>query len=341
MKCGIVGLPNVGKSTFFNFISNSKARSANFPFCTIEPNYGYTIVPDTRLINLKMLINSIKIIPSEIQLVDIAGLIEGSHEGNGLGNKFLSNIRETNVIIHIIRCFKDIKIIHVENNINPIRDKEIVDIELQLKDLETIENKINRLLKINKKLYKQDMLDTLNKIHVFLKQGKNIRMCPLTENEIDYIQDLHLLTLKPVIYVANTNQKHEDYNISSLQELTEKEKAPFFILSLDEKKKYLYKSKIGEIINMVYKLFNLKCFFTIGKNEIRSWSIPNNWTSYLASSKIHTDLKKGFICAEVIHYNDFIKYKSEEKVKEAGKKLVVGKNYLIKDGDIIKFKFNK
>ncbi|WP_185882593.1 redox-regulated ATPase YchF [Blattabacterium cuenoti] len=341
MKCGIVGLPNVGKSTFFNFISNSKARSDNFPFSTIEPNYGYTIVPDNRLIKLKMLINSIKIIPSEIKIVDIAGLIQGSHEGNGLGNKFLSNIRETNVIIHIIRCFKDIKIIHVENNINPIRDKEIIDLELQLKDLETIENKINKLKK-HQKLYvnRQDLLYTLNKIHLFLQQGKNIRMFPFKQNEIDDIQDLHLLTLKPVIYVANANQ-HEDDDLKYLQKVTEKEQAPFISLSLHEKKQYLYQSKINDLIKMVYKLFNLQCFFTIGKKEIRSWSIPNNWTTYQASSKIHTDLKKGFICAEVIHYNDFIKYKSENKVKQVGKKLLVGKNYIIQDGDIIKFIFNK
>ncbi|WP_185874047.1 redox-regulated ATPase YchF [Blattabacterium cuenoti] len=339
MKCGIIGLPNIGKSTFFNLISNSKVLSENFPFCTIEPNYGWTKIPDQRLYELKNLIHTIKIVPSEIKIVDIAGLIKGSHKGNGLGNKFLSHIRETNVIIHMIRCFKDINVIHVENNINPIRDKEIIDIELQLKDLETIEKKIE---KIKKKNYK-NILYTLQNVYDFLKKGKNIRMFPFKNNEKIYIEDLHLLTIKPVLYVCNLNEKEEYDNekIQHLKKIIQLEKSTIVMVSLKKKNtKNFYQYGIDKIIKEAYKLLHLQCFFTIGKKEIRSWSIPNTYTAYQASSIIHSDLKKGFICAEIIHYHDFIKYGSEKKAKQAGKKFVVGKNYLIKDGDIIHFKFN-
>ncbi|WP_185855007.1 redox-regulated ATPase YchF [Blattabacterium cuenoti] len=347
MKCGIIGLPNIGKSTLFNLISNSQVLSENFPFCTIEPNYGITNVPDKRLYELKTFINTMKIVPSKIQIVDIAGLIKGSHKGDGLGNKFLSHIRETNVIIHLIRCFRDIKILHVEGSINPIRDKEIIDIELQFKDLETLENKLN---KINKKPNHKCFIETLKKIIDHLKKGKNIRRYPLKENEKKYIKDLHLLTIKPVLYVCNIDEKDSNnpLYLKSIKKMVEKEKSPLVVLSLKnesknqkKQKSIFYQSGINKLILDAYKLLNLQSFFTVGKEEIRAWSIPNHWTAYQASSVIHTDFKKGFICAEVIHYKDFIKYGSEEEAKKAGKRLLVGKNYLVQDGDIIHFRFNR
>ncbi|WP_185882105.1 redox-regulated ATPase YchF [Blattabacterium cuenoti] len=350
MKCGIIGLPNIGKSTLFNLISNSQVLSENFPFCTIEPNYGITNVPDKRLYELNTFINTMKIVPSKIQIVDIAGLIKGSHKGDGLGNKFLSHIRETNVVIHMIRCFKDMKVLHVEGSINPIRDKEIIDIELQLKDLETLENHLNKINKKPKNNHKC-FVETLKKIISYLKKGKNIRMHPLKEDERKYIKDLHLLTIKPVLYVCNIDEKDSNnplYLIEIKKEIVEKEKSPLVVLSLKnesksqkEQKSIFYQSGINKLILEAYKLLNLQSFFTVGKEEIRAWSIPNHWTAYQASSVIHTDLKKGFICAEVIHYKDFIKYGSEEKAKKAGKKLLVGKNYLVQDGDIIHFRFNR
>ncbi|AWU43799.1 redox-regulated ATPase YchF [Blattabacterium sp. (Cryptocercus kyebangensis)] len=331
MKCGIIGLPNIGKSTLFNLISNSKALSKNFPFCTIEPNYGITKVPDQRLYELKTLINPKKIVPSKIKIVDIAGLIKGSHKGEGLGNKFLSHIRETSVIIHMIRCFNDIRVLHVEGEINPIRDKEIIDIELQFKDLETIEKRLEKTSK-NKKSVSTILL---KKIFSFLKEGKNIRTFPFKNNEKKYIDDLQLLTIKPVLYVCNIDEENNP-NLKKIKKMVEKEKSTLVVLSL--KKNHI--SGIDMIIKKSYQLLNLQSFFTIGKEEIRAWSIPNNCTAYQAASVIHTDLKKGFICAEIIHYKDFIKYGSEEKAKKAGKTFLVGKNYLIKDGDIIHFRFN-
>ncbi|WP_185870700.1 redox-regulated ATPase YchF [Blattabacterium cuenoti] len=346
MKCGIIGLPNTGKSTLFNLISNSKALSENFPFCTIEPNYGITNVPDKRLYELKKFINPIKIIPYKIKIVDIAGLIKGSHKGDGLGNKFLSHIRETNVIIHMIRIFTDVSVIHVEGSINPIRDKEIIDLELQLKDLETIEK---RLEKEKNKTNQSYIL--LKKVSSFLKEGKNIRMFPFQDHEKEFIKDLHLLTIKPVIYVCNVEDDNKDCNsfyVKIIKKMGEKEKAPTIVLSLKnesmKKKKenfHEHESGINKLIKKAYQLLNLQTFFTIGKKEIRGWSIPNHWTAYQASSVIHTDLKKGFLCAEVIHYKDFIKYGSSEKAKKAGKMFLAGKNSFLQDGDLIHFRFNK
>ncbi|BBA17180.1 redox-regulated ATPase YchF [Blattabacterium cuenoti] len=336
MKCGIIGLPNTGKSTFFNLISNSKALSKNFPFCTIEPNYGITKVPDERLYELKKIINSTKIVPSEIKIVDIAGLIKGSHKGEGLGNRFLSHVRETNVMIHMIRFFRDRSVLHVEGSINPIRDKEIIDMELQFKDLETIEK---RLEKVTKKNQVNKSIHILKKIFSFLKEGKNIRIYPFQKDEKEYIKDLQLLTIKPVIYVCNIDNEL-DYNtslhIENMKKTIKMENSTLIILSL--KKNCI---KLDQILKKTYNLLNLISFFTVGKKEIRSWSIPNPCTAYEASSVIHTDFKKGFIRAKVIHYNDFIKYRSEENAKKAGKILLAGKNYFIQDGDIIHFRFNR
>ncbi|WP_185859526.1 redox-regulated ATPase YchF [Blattabacterium cuenoti] len=338
MKCGIIGLPNTGKSTFFNFISNSKALSDNFPFCTIEPNYGVTKVPDQRLYELKEIVQPMNSIPSEIKIVDIAGLIKGSHKGDGLGNKFLSHVRETNVIIHMIRFFHDMSVLHVEGSINPIRDKEIIDMELQLKDLETIESRLEKITKKNKI---NQSINTLQKVFSFLKRGKNIRMYPLKEEEKKHIKDLQLLTIKPVLYICNIDEKLNNkthLHIKNLKKIVKMENSPLVVLSL---KKNCISYEVDQILREAYKLLNLQSFFTIGKKEIRAWSVHNQCTAYEASSVIHTDFKKGFIKAEVIHYNDFIKYRSEEKVKKAGKIFLAGKNYFIQDGDIIRFRFNR
>ncbi|WP_185851187.1 redox-regulated ATPase YchF [Blattabacterium cuenoti] len=336
LTCGIIGFPNIGKSTLFNIISNSEVLSKNYPFCTIEPNYGMTNVIDKRLFELNNLIQSIKVVPSKIKIVDIAGLIRGSHKGEGLGNKFLSHIRETNVIIHMIRSFKDIKVVHTEGSINPIRDKEIIDMELQLKDLETIEKKLRKIEKIN---HDQSCRKILLNVVSFLKKGKNIRTYPFKDNEKKYINNLQLLTMKPVLYVCNYD-KEEYSNIKDLKKIVSQEKSPLIVLSLNKKRKDLT-YEVYNIIQESFNLLTLQSFFTIGKQEIRSWSIPKDWTVYQASSIIHTDFKKGFVCAEVIHYKDFIKYGSEEKVKKAGKKFLAGKNYLVQDGDILNFRFNK
>ncbi|AER40448.1 MAG: redox-regulated ATPase YchF [Flavobacteriales bacterium] len=342
MKCGIIGLPNIGKSTLFNLISNSKALSENFPFCTKEPNYGVTKVPDSRLDELRIFINPMKIVPSTIKIIDIAGLIKGSHKGEGLGNKFLSHIRETNAIIHMIRFFRDMRVLHVEGSINPIRDKEIIDIELQLKDLETIEKRLEK----NKK-YKNSIRENtlLQKIFSFLKEGKNIRMFPFKKEEKKYIEDLHLLTIKPILYVCNIDvcDKKDNY-LKEIKKMVGKEKSNLVVVSLKKESTSQKKngiSIIDKVIQEAYKLLKLQSFFTIGKKEIRAWAIPNHWTAYQASSIIHTDLKKGFICAEVIHYKDFIKYRSKEKAKRAGRMFLVGREYLIRDGDIIHFRFNR
>ncbi|WP_185852376.1 redox-regulated ATPase YchF [Blattabacterium cuenoti] len=336
LKCGIIGLPNTGKSTFFNLISKSKVLSDNFPFSTIEPNYGVTQVPDERLHELKRIINPTKIIPSEIKIVDIAGLIKGSHKGEGLGNRFLSHIRETNVIIHMIRFFHDISVLHVEGSVNPIRDKEIIDMELQFKDLETIEK---RLEKVTKKNQINKSTHVLKKIFSFLKEGKNIRMYSFQENDEEYIKDLQLLTVKPVIYVCNIDHElnyKTNLHIENMKKIVKMENSTLVILSLK-------KTCIGidQVLKKTYELLNLQSFFTVGKKEIRSWSVPNPCTVYEASSVIHTDFKKGFIRAKVIHYDDFIKYGSEENAKKKGKILLAGKNYLIQDGDIIHFRFNQ
>ncbi|WP_185864662.1 redox-regulated ATPase YchF [Blattabacterium cuenoti] len=350
MKCGIIGLPNSGKSTFFNIISNSQVLSENFPFCTIEPNHGITKVPDHRLYQLKKIIDTKKIIPAELKIVDIAGLIRGSHKGEGLGNQFLSHIRETNVLLHMIRCFQDISILHVEGSVNPIRDKEIIDIELQLKDLESIEKKIE-IIKKKRDKKEEYLLNVLKNILLFLKKGKNIRMFPFKEEkEINCIKNLQLLTVKPVIYICNVNDNENNNktindHIDHLKNIIKKENSILVTLSLTkkiiEKENNWTNLGIEKVLKETFKLLNLHTFFTVGKKEIRAWSIPMTYTAYEASSVIHTDLKKGFIRAEVIHYNDFIKYRSEENAKKAGKMLITGKNYLIQDGDIIHFRFNR
>ncbi len=337
MKCGIIGLPNVGKSTFFNIISKSNVRSENFPFSTIEPNHGLVYVPDNRLIKLQNIVNSIKITPSNIKITDIAGLIKGSHKGDGLGNKFLSHIRETDVLIHIIRSFDKTDIIHIEGSVDPIRDKEIIDIELQLKDLESIEKKLKKI-PIQKKYEK--LIQILNKLSNFIKKGENVRNFLFSESEIKHIKNLQLLTMKPIIYICNIqkniNEKIE-YKIKNLELKIKMENSILIKIPFKDKNIFF---KTEKVINEIKKIIKIQNFFTVGKKEIRSWNIPNPCTAYQASSVIHTDFKKGFIKAEIIHFNDYIKYKSYEKIKRLGKIFIYGKNSLIQDGDIINFKFS-
>ncbi|WGH26258.1 MAG: YchF family ATPase [Candidatus Bostrichicola ureolyticus] len=331
MKCGIIGLPNVGKSTLFNCISNFKVPSYNFPFCTIKPNISSVQVPDKRLNQLKLLINPKQVVPAVLEILDIAGLVKGAHKGEGLGNQFLANIRETQAIIHVLRCFKDENIIHIEGNVNPIRDKEIIDLELQLKDIETLEKFLTKKNQINQ------IIELLRRILKILNLGKNVRNIPLSNNEIQLLinNNIQLLTAKPIIYVCNADKS---INIDLIKKL-EEEKTQILILNAQSNEKSNEKETIiTKLITSIYYLLNIKTFFTVGKKEIRAWTIDKYCTALEASSVIHTDFKKYFIRAEIIHYDDFIKYGSYNKAKEVGKVYLEGKNYLIKDGDIINFK---
>lgn len=354
MKCGIIGLPNVGKSTLFNCISKNKAKSSNFPFCTIKSNIGSIQVPDKRLEKLAELINPQRIIPVTVDIIDIAGIIKGSYKGEGLGNKFLANISETNAIIHVLRCFENTNILHVESYVDPIRDKEILDIELRLKDLETI-NKI--IEKINKKVVKN--LHLLKKISTILNSGHNIRTFSFSKEEKKQIKCFKLLTDKPVLYICNVGENYflkGNAYTKKIKLIVEKEKSELLIFSLkieyyiaefftsEERKTYfeylgIKEPSVNKLIRKSYELLKFNTFFTLGRNEIRAWKIPKGWTVFQAASVIHTDFKKGFICAEVIHYDDFINFKSKEKTSEAGKLFIEGRKYIVKDGDIIHIRF--
>lgn len=362
LQCGIVGLPNVGKSTLFNCLSNAKAQAANFPFCTIEPNIGVITVPDERLTKLAELVKPQRILPNVIEIVDIAGLVKGASKGEGLGNQFLGNIRATNAIIHVLRCFDDDNVIHVDGSVDPIRDKEIIDTELQLKDLESIEKKIQKVekgAKIGDKEQKKafDVL-TIYKNH--LLQGKSARTAPVAEEDKDYIADLWLLTAKPVMYVCNVEEKSVNSGnayVDKVREAVKDENAQVLIISAqieseiaqldsyEERQMFLddlglKESGVTQLIKAAYKLLNLATYFTAGVQEVRAWTITAGFTGPQAAGVIHTDFEKGFIRAEVIKYDDFIKYGSEAACKENGKLSVEGKTYIVADGDIMHFRFN-
>lgn len=368
MKCGIIGLPNVGKSTLFNCLSKYKSVAANFPFSTISPNQSIIKVPDNRLLKINNIIKSKRIIYSNINIVDIAGLVKGAHKGEGLGNKFLDNIRKTDVIIHILRCFKNKDIIHVEKSINPIRDKEIIDTELQLKDLEIIKKQIDKLYNIfqKNKLNKTQkiLLNTLLNVEKYVIKGKNIRNMHLKKEEKKIIQHLQLLTIKPVIHLCNIDEytyknKNNEY-IKDFHKHLKKYKKENIMYTISaqieseiaeinnkEEKKFFLKENLGRensiadsLIKKIYSLLNLHSFFTVSEKEIKSWCIKKNTKAPEAASKIHQDFKTGFICVEVIKYQDFIEHKSIKKIKEIGKLFIQGKNYIIEDGDILKFRFN-
>jgi GTP-binding protein YchF len=363
MKAGIVGLPNVGKSTLFNCLSNAKAQSANFPFCTIEPNIGVVNVPDPRLEKLEKLVNPQRVLPATVEIVDIAGLVKGASKGEGLGNQFLGNIRETDAILHVLRCFDNDNIIHVDGSIDPIRDKETIDIELQLKDLETAEKKLDKVKRAartgNKEAQKEEA--ALVKVKEGLEAGISVRAIELSESEReDYINTVQFITDKPVMYVCNVDEAsatagneyvekvraavaNENAEViflavgteSDINELEEYEERQMFLEDLG-----IEEAGSAKLIRGAYKLLNLQTYFTAGEKEVRAWTIDIGSTAPQAAGVIHTDFEKGFIRAEVIKYNDFVSYGSEAKVKEAGKLSVEGKDYIVDDGDVMHFRFN-
>ena len=362
MKAGIVGLPNVGKSTLFNCLSNTKAQSANFPFCTIEPNIGIINVPDHRLTEIESYVNPEKVIPATVEIVDIARLVKGASKGEGLGNQFLANIRETDAIIHVLRCFDDNNIVHVENTIDPVRDKEIIDLELQLKDLETLEKrkeKISRLIKTgNKEASFQH--DVLIKMIDHLQSFNPVRSIDFSEKEMVFSNTLDLITNKPVLYVCNVDESSaingNDY-VNKVKDAIKNENSDLLILAVateadineldnfDDRKAFLDDIGLSEagsskLIKKSYDLLNLQTYFTAGVKEVRAWTINKGMTAPQAAGVIHTDFEKGFIRAEVISFKDYSEFKSEIKVKEAGKLNIEGKDYIVNDGDVMHFRFN-
>lgn len=362
MKAGIVGLPNVGKSTLFNCLSNAKAQSANFPFCTIEPNIGVVNVPDTRLEKLEEIVNPEKVIPATVEIVDIAGLVKGASKGEGLGNQFLANIRETDAILHVLRCFDNDNIIHVDNSIDPVRDKETIDIELQLKDLETVQKRLERVKKIAKTGNKeaQAELVVLLKVEETLLQGVSVRTISFNEKEEVFIKSLQFITAKPVLYVCNVDEQSAvsgNSYVDKVKTAVRDENAEVIVLAVateadiaeleDYEERQLFLEDMGlqeagvsRLIRSAYTLLNLQTYFTAGEKEVRAWTIPIGASGPQAAGVIHTDFEKGFIRAETISYEDYVLYGTEAKVKEAGKMRIEGKDYVVQDGDVMHFRFN-
>jgi hypothetical protein len=363
LQCGIVGLPNVGKSTLFNCLSNAKAQAANFPFCTIEPNVGVITVPDERLTKLAELVNPQRIVPNTIEIVDIAGLVKGASKGEGLGNQFLGNIRATDAIIHVLRCFDDGNVVHVDGSVDPIRDKEIIDTELQLKDLDTVIKKIQKVEKQAKTGGDKDAkkaFEVCSVVKTHLESGKSVRTAPISVEDREHLADLFLLTAKPVLYVCNVEESSVNTGnayVERVREAVQDEQAEVLIISakieseiaelesFEERQIFLEdlglkESGVNKLIKAAYKLLNLATYFTAGVQEVRAWTIEKGWTAPQAAGVIHTDFEKGFIRAEVIKYADYVAYGSENACKESGKLSVEGKSYLVEDGDIMHFRFN-
>lgn len=360
LKCGIVGLPNVGKSTLFNCLTKAQVAAANYPFCTIEPNVGVVAVPDVRLNKIAAIIKPQRILPTTVEFVDIAGIVKGAAEGEGLGNKFLSHIRETDAIAQVVRCFEDENVTHVAGKVSPAQDIEVINTELALADLETVEKSILRVQKMARSGDKTAAieLNLLDRIKKQLNEGKPARALDFTKEELPLLNSFHLLTLKPTLYVANVAETGFTNNplLDEVIKIAENEKAGVVVIcaaleaeiaELDEAEKEIFLAELNlnepgldRLIHAAYKLLGLETYFTAGEKEVRAWTIHKGISAPQAAGVIHTDFEKGFIRAEVISYEDFIRFGGELGAKEAGKLRLEGKEYIVKDGDIMHFRFN-